>query len=254
MATKFPKFSQALAQDPTTRRIWYGIATAHDFESHDGMTEENLYQKIFASHFGHLAIIFLWTSGNLFHVAWQGNFEQWIKDPLNVRPIAHAIWDPHFGQPAVDAFTQAGASTPVNIAFSGVYHWWYTIGMRTNTDLYTGAVFLLILSAVFLFAGWLHLQPKFRPSLSWFKNAESRLNHHLAGLFGVSSLAWTGHLVHVAIPNLADSMWVGITSCPPRLTRLGSCLSLRATGGCMPRILIPLTMSSALPKGQGLRS
>jgi len=66
MATKFPKFSQGLSQDPTTRRIWYGIATAHDFESHDGMTEENLYQKIFASHFGQLAIIFLWTSGNLF--------------------------------------------------------------------------------------------------------------------------------------------------------------------------------------------
>ena len=42
MVTKFPKFSQALAQDPATRRIWYGLATAHDFESHDGMTEENL--------------------------------------------------------------------------------------------------------------------------------------------------------------------------------------------------------------------
>ncbi len=201
MATKFPKFSQDLAQDPTTRRIWYGIATAHDFETHDGMTEENLYQKIFASHFGHLAIIFLWTSGTLFHVAWQGNFEQWIKDPLNVRPIAHAIWDPHFGQGAIDAFTQAGASNPVNIAYSGVYHWFYTIGMTNNNDLYMGSVFLLILSSLFLFAGWLHLQPKFRPSLSWFKNAESRLNHHLAGLFGVSSLAWTGHLVHVAIPE-----------------------------------------------------
>jgi photosystem I P700 chlorophyll a apoprotein A2 len=122
MATKFPKFSQDLAQDPTTRRIWYGIATAHDFESHDGMTEENLYQKIFASHFGHVAIIFLWTSGSLFHVAWQGNFEQWIKDPLNVRPIAHAIWDPQFGAPAVEAFTQAGASNPVDISYSGVYH------------------------------------------------------------------------------------------------------------------------------------
>jgi photosystem I P700 chlorophyll a apoprotein A2 len=201
MATKFPKFSQDLAQDPTTRRIWYGIATAHDFETHDGMTEENLYQKIFASHFGHLAIIFLWTSGNLFHVAWQGNFEQWITDPLHIRPIAHAIWDPHFGKAAIDAFTQGGAAGPVNIAYSGVYHWWYTIGMRTNADLYQGAIGLLILAAVMLFAGWLHLQPKFRPSLSWFKNAESRLNHHLAGLFGVSSLAWTGHLVHVAIPE-----------------------------------------------------
>ena len=201
MATKFPKFSQDLAQDPTTRRIWYAMAMANDFESHDGMNEENLYQKIFATHFGHLAIIFLWASGNLFHVAWQGNFEQWITDPLHIRPIAHAIWDPHFGKPAIDAFTQAGASNPVNIAYSGVYHWWYTIGMRTNGDLYMGSVFLLMFAALLLFAGWLHLQPKFRPSLSWFKNAESRLNHHLAGLFGVSSLAWTGHLVHVAIPE-----------------------------------------------------
>ena len=87
MATKFPKFSQALAQDPATRRIWYGIATAHDLESHDGMTEESLYQKIFASHFGHLAIIFLWTSGNLFHVAWQGNFQQWVLNPLKVNQL-----------------------------------------------------------------------------------------------------------------------------------------------------------------------
>ncbi|EAQ68585.1 photosystem I P700 chlorophyll a apoprotein subunit Ib (PsaB) [Synechococcus sp. WH 8101] len=201
MATKFPSFSQGLAQDPTTRRIWYGIATAHDFESHDGMTEEKLYQKLFSTHFGHLAIIGLWVSGNLFHIAWQGNFEQWVADPLHVRPIAHAIWDPHFGQGAIDAFTQAGASSPVNIAYSGLYHWFYTIGMKTNAELYQGSIFMMILSAWALFAGWLHLQPKFRPSLAWFKNAESRLNHHLAVLFGFSSIAWTGHLVHVAIPE-----------------------------------------------------
>jgi photosystem I P700 chlorophyll a apoprotein A2 len=199
MATKFPKFSQALAQDPATRRIWYGIATAHDLEAHDGMTEENLYQKIFASHFGHLAVIFLWTAGNLFHVAWQGNFEKWVTNPLKTKPIAHAIWDPHFGESAIKAFSK-GNTYPVNIAFSGVYHWWYTIGFRTNQELYLGSIGLLLLSSALLFAGWLHLQPKFRPSLAWFKNNESRLNHHLSGLLGVSSLAWTGHIVHVAIP------------------------------------------------------
>lgn len=217
MATKFPKFSAGLANDPTTRRLWFGIATAHDFETHDGMTEDKLYQKIFASHFGQLAIIFLWTSGNLFHVAWQGNFEQWVLDPLHVRPIAHAIFDPHFGQPAVEAFTRGGASQPVNIAYSGVYQWWYTIGMRTNTELYNGSLFLLILAGVFLFAGWLHLQPMFAPSLSWFKNAESRLNHHLSGLFGVSSLAWTGHLVHVAIPEARGQhvRWSNFLTTPP---------------------------------------
>jgi photosystem I P700 chlorophyll a apoprotein A2 len=201
MVTKFPKFSQGLSLDPTTRRVWFGIATAHDFESHDGITEKDLYQKIFASHFGQLAIIFLWTSGNLFHVAWQGNFEAWAIDPIHVRPIAHTIWDPHFGQPALQAFTRSGISETANISYSGVYQWWYTIGMRSNIDLFSGAVFLLVLASLALLAGSLHLESKYSPSVSWFKNAESRLNHHLSGLFGVSSLAWTGHLVHVAIPE-----------------------------------------------------
>jgi photosystem I P700 chlorophyll a apoprotein A2 len=50
----------------------------------------------------------------------------------------------------------------------------------------------LCVSSALLFAGWLHLQPKF-VSLSWFKNNESRLNHHLSGLFGVGfiSLDWS---------------------------------------------------------------
>jgi photosystem I P700 chlorophyll a apoprotein A2 len=111
------------------------------------------------------------------------------------------IWDPHFGDPAVKAYTKGGVFYPVNIAYSGVYHWWYTIGMRTNEDLYNASLFLIALSGLLLYAGWLHLQPKFQPTLAWFKDNESRLNHHLSGLFGVSSIAWTGHLIHVAIPE-----------------------------------------------------
>jgi photosystem I P700 chlorophyll a apoprotein A2 len=216
MATKFPKFNQALAQDPSTRRIWYGIATVHDLETHDGMTEENLYQQIFASHFGHLAIIFLWTSGNLFHIAWQGNFEQWVANPLEVKPIAHAIWDPHFGESALKAFSKE-TPYPVNLSFSGLYQWWYTIGFRTNQELYKSSIGLLVLSTVLLFAGWLHLQPKYRPNLGWFKNNESRLNHHLAGLFGISSLGWAGHLTHVALPASRGIKigWDNFLSNPP---------------------------------------
>ncbi|CAN6483814.1 unnamed protein product [Victoria cruziana] len=165
------------------------------------ISPRNVYQNIFASHFRQLVIIFLWNFGNLFHVDWQGNFESWVQDPLHVRPIAHAIWDPHFGQPAVEAFTRGGALGPVNIACSSIYQWWHTIGLRTNEDIYTGALFLLFISAISLVAGWLHLQPKWKPSISWFKNAESRLNHHLSWLFRVSSLAWAGHLVHVVIPG-----------------------------------------------------
>ncbi|PHT42250.1 Photosystem I chlorophyll a apoprotein A2 [Capsicum baccatum] len=45
-------------------------------------------------------------------------------DPLHVRPIAHAIWDPHFGQSVVETFTRGGALGPVNIGYSSVYQWW----------------------------------------------------------------------------------------------------------------------------------
>lgn len=200
MATRFPKFSQTLSEDPTTRRIWYSIGTVHDLESHDNVTEESLYQKIFASHFGHLAIIFLWAAGNIFHIAWQGNFEQWALNPAKIKPLAHAIWDPHFSNSIIKAFTRSNTDYPSNIALSGLYQWWYTIGIRDNIQLYKASFGLIILSLIFLQAGWLHLQPQFKPNIAWFKNNESRLNHHLSGLFGVSSLAWAGHLVHVAIP------------------------------------------------------
>ncbi|CAN6455764.1 unnamed protein product [Victoria cruziana] len=40
--TRTVLFSQGLAQDPTTRRIWFGIATAHDKESHDDITAQRI--------------------------------------------------------------------------------------------------------------------------------------------------------------------------------------------------------------------
>ncbi|GAB2299442.1 hypothetical protein Dimus_033510 [Dionaea muscipula] len=51
-----------------------------------------------------------------------------------MRPIAHAIWDPHFGQPAVEAFTRGGAPGPVNIAYSGLYQWWWLVTPTTEME------------------------------------------------------------------------------------------------------------------------
>ncbi|KAJ8444794.1 hypothetical protein Cgig2_032119 [Carnegiea gigantea] len=42
-----------------------------------------------------------------------------VRDPLHVRPITHAIWDPHFDQSATEAFTRGDAPDPVNITYSG---------------------------------------------------------------------------------------------------------------------------------------
>ena len=48
-----------------------------------------------------------------------------------------------------------------------------------------------------LFAGWFHYH-KAAPKLEWFQNAESMMNHHLAGLLGLGCLSWSGHQIHIA--------------------------------------------------------
>jgi photosystem I P700 chlorophyll a apoprotein A2 len=79
------------------------------------------------------------------------NFETWVTNPLKVKPIAHAIWDPHW---SIKAFSKG--TYPVNM-----HTLVYTIG-GTRSDLeliknYTYSIGLLLSSAL-LFAGWLHLQ------------------------------------------------------------------------------------------------
>jgi photosystem I P700 chlorophyll a apoprotein A2 len=267
-AAREPGFSQSLAEDPSTRRLWYAVATAHDLEMHVGgwtnlsgspvpwwpredladlelrelgnrplvgkerrIPEMLLYDMIFSSHLGHLAIVFLWAAGNLFHVAWQGNFEEWILNPLKVAPVAHAIWDPHFGDSAIEAYTPEGLAYPVNVACSGVYHWWYTIGMRTDYDLYAGALGLMAASCVALIGAWFHLERVDRsedtPYRQYF-GLGAFLDTSPWEVSGLASVAWAGHLVHVAIPESRGQhvRWKDLVSFAPHPEGLSPLWSL----------------------------
>jgi photosystem I P700 chlorophyll a apoprotein A2 len=152
----------------------------YDFETMTDDRRKSLQR--FLRHTGQLAIIFLWTSGNLFHVAWQGNFEQWVIDPVHVRQLLSRYLGPHFGQPAVEAFTRGGASGPVNIStrcLRMVVHYRYAYKPRFIHRF----CFLSFSFSSFLICRLASFTTNFQPSLSWFKDAESRLNHHLSGLF-----------------------------------------------------------------------
>ena len=52
------------------------------------------------------------------------------------------------------------------------------------------------MSGLMIFAGWFHYH-KAAPKLEWFQNAESMMNHHLAGLLGLGCLSWAGHQIHI---------------------------------------------------------
>ncbi|WP_017325574.1 photosystem I core protein PsaA [Synechococcus sp. PCC 7336] len=189
-------FDRALARGPkSTTWIWNLHALAHDFDSHTSDLED-VSRKIFAAHFGQLAVIFVWLSGMFYHGAKFSNYTAWLQDPTGIKPSAQVVW-PIFGQEILNGDV-GGGFQGIQIT-SGLFHLWRAAGFTTEFQLLVTAIAALAMAFLMLHGGWFHYHKK-APKLEWFQNAESMLNHHLAGLFGLGSLAWAGHQIHVAVP------------------------------------------------------
>jgi photosystem I P700 chlorophyll a apoprotein A1 len=196
-------FSRTLAKGPkTTTWIWNLHADAHDFDTQN-TSKEDIARKIFSAHFGQLSIIFLWLSGMHFHGAYFSNYSSWLASPSTIKPSAQVVW-PIIGQEILNGDV-GGNFQGIQIT-SGFFQLWRAEGITSEVELYWTALGSLIFSGLMMFAGWFHYH-KAAPKLEWFQNAESMLNHHLAGLLGLGCLAWSGHQIHVAIPinKLLDS-------------------------------------------------
>jgi len=74
--------------------------------------------------------------------------------------------------------------------------------MRSSVELKIGAITLTVLAILFFIAGAIHAfsGSPYAPHLRWHRNAVAK-TMQTATLFGISSVAWAGHLVHVAIPS-----------------------------------------------------
>ncbi len=189
-------FDRSLSRGPkTTTWIWNLHALAHDFDSHTSDLED-VSRKIFSAHFGHLAVVFVWLSGMYYHGAQFSNYSSWLADPINIKPSAQVVW-PIFGQEILNG-DMGGGFEGIRIT-SGFFHLWRAAGITSEFQLLCTAIGGLVMAGLMLFAGWFHYHKR-APKLEWFQNVESMLNHHLAGLLGLGSLAWAGHQIHVAIP------------------------------------------------------
>lgn len=190
-------FDRTLARGPkTTTWIWNLHADAHDFDTHTSDLQD-VSRKIFSAHFGHLAVVFVWLSGMYFHGARFSNFSSWMSDPVHINPSAQVVW-PLVGQDILNADMGDGFRG-IQIT-SGLFQMWRGEGFTNEFQLYCTAVGALVMAALMIFAGWFHYHVR-SPKLAWFQNVESMLNHHLAGLLGLGSLGWAGHLIHVALPT-----------------------------------------------------
>ena len=136
--TRFISLHQRCATSAQlTNKYFQIIGSIHDIESYFGIDNTStLNVQIFISHWGHLSIIFLWVSRNLYHIGWNGNYELWVKNPIATIPIAHGIWDPHFGLSISDAYSSGKSDSTIVLSYSGIYNWLYTLGFISASDLY----------------------------------------------------------------------------------------------------------------------
>ncbi len=200
-------FDRALAKGPkTTTWVWNLHANAHDFDAHTSDLQE-VSRRIFSAHFGHLAVIFIWLSGAFFHGARFSNYSGWLADPTHVKPSAQQVWAV-FGQEVLNGDMGAGFQG-IQIT-SGLFQMWRAWGITSESQLMALAIGALVMAGLMLNAGVFHYH-KAAPKLEWFQNVESMLNHHLAGLLGLGSLSWAGHVIHVSAPvtKLMDAIDAG---------------------------------------------
>ena len=219
-----------------TNKYFQIIGSIHDIESSFGLDNtSSLNVQILFIHWGHLAIILFWVSTNLFHVGWNANYELWVKNPILTNGIAHGIWDPHARFKC--AYSSQTSDYTIVLSYSGIYNWLYTVGFNSVNQIYNLtaccellAVFSIPLAKVDSLLNeellqWLRLNKCSFVHHYYIAAFQYNigLNFHTGILMGFISIAWSGHLLDVAIPigRTTDSSIGGITKGSLYLTFLG---------------------------------
>merc|ERR1712187_972018 len=204
-----------------TGRYFQSIGKVHDLE-HGASVYNTLGVSImiFHSHWGHMSIICLWVTGIIFHIGWNGNYEYWITNPVGIQPLGHSLWDPNIPSSTEGDFSLC--------ATSNVYYVLLGIKITSNKEIYSCVILSEVLSLLCVVISKLNgistekalkwgsyktstytttlkqesanmsmIQNRF---LSLTSASGIRLNYHISSLFGLTSVLWSGHIVHCAIP------------------------------------------------------
>ena len=140
-------------------------------------------------------------SAAFFHGARFSNYTGWLADPTNVNPGAQQVWA-IVGQEMLNA--DLGANYNGIQISSGILHMWRAWGITNESELMALAIGAVVMDALMLHAGIFHYH-KAAPKMEWFQDIESMLNHHIAGLVGLGSLAWAGHCIHICLLYTSDA-------------------------------------------------
>ena len=110
--------------------IWGLYADAHDFQGQVSGNGE-IAARIFATHFGHLAIVSAWLSALFFSGGRFSNYEMWLIDPVRIKPAAQIVYGSQaLLQDTLNGDTGAGSSA-IRIT-TGLFPIWRAAGITCD--------------------------------------------------------------------------------------------------------------------------
>ena len=201
--SKAGHFNNALSKGPlSTTWIWNLHSDAHDFDIQQS-SQFIITRKVFSSNVAHLSLVFFWLSGMHFHGAYFSNYDIWLKDPKHYLPSAHNVWS-LIGQDILNSDI-GNYFQGIHIT-SGIFQLWRSEGIITQIHLKYATCASLIGTIISCSGSYFHMHISWS-TRSFYKKFKCLSIHHLSVLFGLSSISWCGHQIHISVPpnRLLDS-------------------------------------------------
>jgi photosystem I P700 chlorophyll a apoprotein A1 len=196
-------FSVALSKGAkTTSWIWNLHSSSHDFEStmlfgafqRDG---GRITRKILSSNIAHLALLFFFISGIHFDGGYFSNHCTWNKDAKDYL-AGVLLFSSHtsFGPQDILNSDIGNYFQGIDIT-CGIFQLWRGEGIITQLHLKYASTGSLVGTIISFTACYFHMHSFC--SLSWM-NEQKYLAHHSIVLFGLSSITWSAHCIHIGVP------------------------------------------------------
>ena len=132
------------------------------------------------------------------HGAYFSNYSSWIKSPTVTPPSSQSTWNT-LGQDILNS--DVGAYHQGIYITSGMFSVWRSSGVIHTSHLKSVAITLQTTALVILLASYSHMMVIVYPNSGLYLKLRSVNTHHIVLLTGLSSLCWSGHLVHISIPT-----------------------------------------------------
>ena len=131
-----------------------------------------------------------------FHGAYFANNSAWNKDPKHYLPSAHSVWSLVSSDVLNSDIGSYFQGIHIN---AGISQLWRSEGIITQVHLKLGCAVSLISSIICIIGCYFHTHISWS-SIGFCTKLTILSVHHLSLLFGLGSICWSGHIIHISAP------------------------------------------------------